>query len=122
MLWVLSFFLQQEGLFGAFSVSQPSVYTGLLFFGLLFTPIELALSVLVNLFSRKNEFEADAFSAHTTGGSAPLISALKKLSADNLSNLTPHWFDVFLHYSHPPVLKRIRVLRGLDEDPASVVL
>ena len=122
MLWILSFFLQQEGLFAAFSVSQPSVYTGLLFFGLLFTPIELVLSVLVNLFSRKNEFEADAFSAHTTGGSAPLISALKKLSADNLSNLTPHWFDVFLHYSHPPVLQRVRVLRGSDDDPASVAL
>ena len=122
MLWILSFFLQQEGLFAAFSVSQPSVYTGLLFFGLLFTPIELVLSILLNLFSRKNEFEADAFSAHTTGGNASLISALKKLSADNLSNLTPHWFDIFLHYSHPPVLQRVRALRGPDEDPASVAL
>ncbi len=113
MLWVLSLFLQQEGLFAAFYVSEPSVYAGLLFFGLLFTPVELALSVLVNVFSRKNEFEADEFSAATTGNGEPLIRALKKLSADNLSNLTPHPFEVFLHYSHPPVLDRIRALRAL---------
>ena len=120
MLWILSLFLQQEGLFEAFSVNEPSTYTGLVFFGLLFTPVELVLSVLVNLFSRKNEFEADAFSAHTTGNGAALVSALRKLSADNLSNLTPHWFDVFLHYSHPPVLERIRALDGRDETTARV--
>ena len=111
MLWVLSLFLQQQELFAAFYVSEPSVYAGLLFFGLLFTPVELVLSVLVNVFSRRNEFEADEFSAETTGSSEPLIRALKKLSADNLSNLTPHPVEVFLNYSHPPVLKRIQALR-----------
>ena len=114
MFWVLSLFLQQEALFEAFFVTEPSVYTGLLFFGLLFTPVELVLSVLLNVFSRKNEFEADAFSAMTTGDGASLVRALKKLSADNLSNLTPHPFDVFLQYSHPPGLERIRALHKID--------
>lgn len=111
MLWILSLFLGQEGLFAAFHVGEPSVYAGLLFFGLLFTPVELALSIVVNLFSRRNEFEADRFAAETTGSGEPLIAALKKLSADNLSNLTPHPLAVFLDYSHPPVLQRIAALR-----------
>ena len=109
---MLSLFLQQEGLFAAFYMSEPSVYAGLLFFGLLFTPVELVLSVLVNMFSRRNEYEADAFAAQTTGNPDALIAALKKLSADSLTNLTPHPFHVFLHYSHPPVLQRIEALRG----------
>ena len=113
MLWILSLFLGQEGLFAAFYVSEPSVHAGLVFFGLLFTPVELALSVLVNFFSRRNEFEADRFAAETTGGGEPLIAALKKLSADNLSNLTPHPLAVCLDYSHPPVLQRIAALRRL---------
>ena len=121
MLWILSLFLGQPGLFEAFAVSQPSTYAGLVFFGLLFTPVELILSLLMNLFSRKNEFEADAFSAQTTRAGGALVSALKKLSADNLSNLTPHWFDVFLHYSHPPVLERIRALHGADTPPPETV-
>lgn len=116
MFWVLSFFLQQEALFTAFFVTEQSVYTGLLFFGLLFTPVELVLSVLLNVFSRKNEFEADEFSALTTADAESLVRALKKLSADNLSNLTPHPFDVFLHYSHPPVLERIRSLHKIDSE------
>ena len=113
MLWILSLFLEQEGLFAAFYVTEPSVYAGLLFFGLLFTPVELILSVLVNLFSRRNEFEADRFAVETTGSGEPLITALKKLSADNLTNLTPHPLAVFLSYSHPPVLQRIAALRRL---------
>ena len=113
MLWILSLFLGQEGLYAAFYVSEPSVHAGLVFFGLLFTPVELVLSVLVNFFSRRNEFEADRFAAETTGGGEPLIAALKKLSADNLSNLTPHPLAVFLDYAHPPVLQRIAALRRL---------
>ncbi len=110
-LWILSFFLEREALFAAFGVSEPSVYAGLVFFGLLFAPIDLALSLFVNRFSRKHEFEADRFAAETTGGSEPLIAALKKLSADTLTNLTPHPLAVALEYSHPPVLQRIDALR-----------
>lgn len=111
IFFVMSLCLNEEGLFEAFHISEMSVYAGLLFFSLLFTPVELALSVLVNAASRRNEFEADAFAARTTGSAKPLISALKKLSGNNLTNLTPHPFHAFLHYSHPPVLQRIAALR-----------
>ena len=113
LFWVLSLCLKQQGLFEAFGVAEPSVHAGLVFFSLLFTPVELVLSVLVHRFSRQYEFEADAFAAETTGSAEPLVSALKKLSADNLSNLTPHPLEVYLHHSHPPVLQRIDALRAL---------
>jgi STE24 endopeptidase len=113
LFWLLSIFIQNQGLFDAFGVAQPSVHAGLIFFGLLFTPIEMVLSVVMSAFSRKNEFEADEFAAHTTGQPEDLVSALKKLSKDNLSNLTPHRFYVWMHYSHPPVLARIAALRAL---------
>ena len=119
MLWILSLFLGQEGLYAAFHVAEPSVYAGLVFFSLLFRPVDLVLSVLMHVFSRRHEFEADRFAAETTGSGAPLVSALKKLVADNLGNLTPHPMDVFLHYSHPPALQRIGALQRLSARPAS---
>ena len=66
------------------------------------------------MLSRKFEYEADAFAVNTTGGADPLIRGLKKLSVDNLSNLTPHPWLVFFEYSHPPVLARIKAMRNLD--------
>jgi STE24 endopeptidase len=65
--------------------------------------------LVMHIVSRKNEFEADAFAAQTYSG-AELAKALKKLSVDNLSNLTPHPLYVFFHYSHPPVLERLKKL------------
>jgi len=111
MLYLLSIFIGHQGLFAAFGMEQSSVYAGMIFFGLLFTPIEMVLSPLMNLLSRHNEFEADAFAARHTGTPESMISALKKLSADNLANLTPHPFYVLLHYSHPPLVRRIAALR-----------
>ena len=92
-------------------MEQPSIYTGLLFFGLLYTPIELVLSILLHILSRKNEYEADRFAADTVEEPQSMITALKKLSADNLSNLSPHPFYVFLNYSHPPLLQRIQAIQ-----------
>lgn len=112
IFWLLSRFLESTALFEAFGVAQPSVHAGLIFFGLLYTPIEMVLSVAMSAFSRKNEFEADAFAAQTTGEPEHLVTALKKLSSENLSNLTPHPFFVWLQYSHPPVLQRIAALRA----------
>ncbi len=108
---LLSIFLHFKGLFDAFYMDQVSVYAGLLFFGLLYSPIDLILSILMQMFSRKNEFEADAFAAKTIQEPGIMAQTLKKLSRDNLSNLTPHPFYAFLNYSHPPVLERIKAIR-----------
>ena len=111
---LLSIFLQFKGLYNAFYMDQTSLYTGLVFFGLLYSPIELVLSILMQMFSRKNEYEADAFAAKTVKKAESMVLALKKLSRDNLSNLTPHPFYAFLNYSHPPVLERIRAIRKYE--------
>ncbi len=110
VFFLLSIFLSHRELFDAFFMEHMSVYAGVIFFGMLFAPAEFFLSLGMNILSRKHEFEADSFSSETTNRPAEMISALKKLSVDNLSNLTPHPFYVFLHYSHPPVLERIRAL------------
>jgi STE24 endopeptidase len=96
-------------------MEHQSVYAGLLFFGLLYTPVELVLSILMQMVSRKNEFEADRFAAGTIPEPQSLIEALKKLSAANLSNLTPHSFYVFLNYSHPPLLERVRAIEKVGK-------
>lgn len=113
MFYLLSIFLSHQGLFEAFYMQEPSIYAGLIFFGMLYSPFEVILSVFLHMFSRKNEYEADRFAAETTRDPDAMISALKKLSVHNLSNLTPHPFYVFLNYSHPPTLERIRALRSL---------
>lgn len=111
LFYLLSVFISERGLFEAFHVREPSVYAGLVLFGMLFSPVEFILAVAVNVLSRRHEYEADRFAVETVGEPEALVSALKKLSADNLSNLTPHPVCVFLEYSHPPVLARIRAIR-----------
>lgn len=98
-------------LFDAFGVETISTYAGLVFFMLLFSPVSRVLGVVGNISSRKHEFEADAYAADAQGTPDHLIKGLKKLAADNLSNLTPHPFPVFLDYSHPPMMVRIKALR-----------
>jgi len=110
VLFLLSVFLRSTGLYAAFAISQPSVYTGLVFFGLLYTPLQLVLSVVLQAISRRNESAADRFAAATVKERSSLADALKKLSSNNLSNLTPHPFYVFLSYSHPPLLQRVRAI------------
>jgi STE24 endopeptidase len=114
MFYLLSIFLSHEGLFDAFYMQHMSVYAGLIFFGMLYGPIELILSIGSNIWSRRNEYQADRYACKTTGESEPLIIALKKLTVNNLSNLTPHPFYAFLNYSHPPMLQRIAAMRDLD--------
>jgi len=114
MFYLLGIFLSQKGLFDAFYMQEMSVYAGLLFFGMLYSPIEWLLSLGMNIISRRNEFQADRFSCETTKNPQSMIDALKKLTLNNLMNLTPHPFYVFLNYSHPPVLQRIDAMRRLD--------
>ncbi len=113
MFFLLSVFISHEGLFQAFYMENISIYAGLIFFGMLYSPIELILSIFMQIFSRKNEYEADRYAAETTQDPNSMIEALKKLSVHNLSNLTPHPLYVFLNYSHPPVLERINAIRKL---------
>ncbi len=113
LFFLLGLFLNNQGLFDAFGVEDVSVYGSLVFFMFLFEPISKLLSILMMILSRKNEYEADAYAAEVTGRPEDLISGLKKLSKDNLANLTPHPFFVFLNYSHPPMLKRIAALEAL---------
>lgn len=105
-------FLRDPELFRAFRVPQVSVYASLVFFAFLYTPVASLLAVAENWISRRQEYAADAFAARTTGDPGAMERALKKLSVDNLSNLTPHPLKVFLTYSHPPAVARIRALRS----------
>jgi len=110
MLFILSLFLENPVLASALGAGQSSFHIDILAFGLLYSPLSEILGIISNILSRKHEFEADAYAKETYSGNA-LGAALKKLSSDNLSNLKPHPAYVFVHYSHPPVLERLKHLQ-----------
>ncbi len=116
MFYLLSFFLDNSDLSKAFSMTETTIYSSLVFFGFLYTPINLLISIIFNFLSRRNEFEADNYAVRTTGSPEFLITSLKKLSKANLSNLTPHPVMVFIHHSHPPVLARIEKMRQFNKN------
>ena len=89
--------------------SEASFHLGLIGFSIIFSPISMLSGILMNYISRKNEFEADAYAKETFNGE-DLSLALKKLSVDSLSNIYPHPLYVFFHYSHPPLIQRLRAL------------
>jgi len=93
----------------ALGADIPAFHLGLIGFSFLFSPIGLITGIFTNILSRKNEFEADEYAKETYDGES-LKLALKKLSVDSLSNLYPHPFYVFIHYSHPPLLERLKAL------------
>ena len=111
MFFLLSLFLENIQLFAAFKMDHISIYAGLLFFSILYSPVEFLMSIIGNAISRKHEYEADAFAKSTIYSNEHLIEGLKKLTVANLGNLTPHPLTVWLNYSHPPVLSRIRALK-----------
>ena len=113
MFFILSLFLNNADLFAAFKMEKTSIYGSLIFFAFLYAPIEMILSIFGNHVSRKHEFEADRFAILTYAHPQAMVQALKKLSVENLSNLTPHPIKVFLSYSHPPVLQRIHAIQTL---------
>ena len=120
-LFILSLFINSSELAEAMGASkmqaifnakrQDLISIELVAFSMLYSPISMITGLIVNAFSRKNEFEADAY-AKDTSSSEALIDALKKLSVDSLSNLTPDPNYVKMHYSHPPLLQRMEAMEG----------
>jgi STE24 endopeptidase len=90
---------------------ETSFHLALVTFSMLYSPISLVTGLFMNMLSRKNEYEADAY-AKQTYSSEPLVTSLKKLSVNHLSNLQPHPAYVFFHYSHPTLLQRINAMQG----------
>jgi len=110
-LYILSILVSNPLLSNALGVEIASFHIGLIAFGLLYSPISEITSLIMNILSRKFEYQADNY-AKNTYASEPLISSLKKLSKNSLSNLTPHPAYVFMHYSHPTLQERIKNLRS----------
>lgn len=110
-LYILSLFINHPEISQAIGVSTPSFHAALIGFTLLYSPISEITGLAMNYLSRKFEFQADDY-AKNTFAATPLVTSLKKLSKKSLSNLTPHPAYVFVHYSHPPLVERIRNLRA----------
>jgi len=109
LLYLFGWIVDNPLLAEILGAEQNSFHLGLLAFSLLLNPISFVIGILMNMYSRKNEFEADNY-AKETSSAGDLKLALKKLSVDSLSNLRPHPAYVFFHYSHPPMLERLKAL------------
>jgi STE24 endopeptidase len=110
ILYVLSLFMFNPALSQALGAKEWSIPLNLMAFSYLLSPISMLIGLFFNQLSRRNEFEADRYARDTYQAEA-LATALKKLSASNLSNLNPHPTYVFFHYSHPPLLQRLKALK-----------
>ncbi len=110
MLYIFSLFIGYAPLSKVLGADQPSFHLAMISFAILYSPLSTLLGLGMNVLSRRNEYEADDF-AKTHHSASALIGGLKKLSRNNLSNLTPHPAYVFMHYSHPPLLQRLRALK-----------
>jgi STE24 endopeptidase len=110
--FLMSLCIGNKNLFAAFGMEEHiSIYAALVFFGFLYTPVSMVLGIIGNMISRKHEYEADAFAVATTKDRVSMVDGLKRLTVENLGNLMPHKFKVFLDYSHPPVLDRIKAIK-----------
>lgn len=110
MLYILSLALSIKEVSFALWASQASFHVAITAFWILFTPISIIQWLVTNILSRKNEYEADAY-ARENFSARHLWNALKKLSRNNLTNLTPHPAYEFFYYSHPTVIKRLARLK-----------
>ena len=107
--YILQLCLNEPDLSLALGGLESSFHLSLIAFSFLFSPLSIIIGIGMNIFSRKNEYEADKYAKETYNGES-LKNALKKLSSDSLTNLYPHPLYVFVHYSHPPLLKRLEAL------------
>ncbi|MFV0590937.1 MAG: M48 family metallopeptidase [Draconibacterium sp.] len=114
VLFILGLLINNPHLSRALGVEKPNFHIGLVAFGVLYTPISFFTGIFMNILSRHNEYQADRFAAENYSAEA-LASALKKLSVNNLSNLTPHKTYVFFHYSHPTLLQRLAYLKQFEK-------
>lgn len=114
IFYLMSLFLEHALFCQALGVDQAVFHVGLVAFALLYSPISLVTGLLMHLWSRHNEYQADAFAVEHHDAES-LITALKKLSVNHLSNLTPHPTYVFFHYSHPSLYQRIQAMRRLGQ-------
>ncbi len=115
VLFIFGLLIGNSNLSKALGVEQPNFHIGLIAFGVLYSPISFITGIFSNMLSRKNEYQADRFAAENYKPEA-LASALKKLSVNNLSNLTPHLTYVFFHYSHPTLLQRLAFLKTFEKN------
>lgn len=115
MLYFSSLVLFNEALSMALGAEKLSLAVNLIAFALLYSPISQLIGLLMNVLSRKHEFEADAYAAETSNA-LDLVTALKKLSSFHLSHLTPHPWYVFYHFSHPPLVQRIGALEKFTQN------
>ncbi len=106
---ILGFVLHSDALAQALGCPKASFHINMLVFSILYTPINLLFDLIDNVISRRHEYQADAF-VKENGYGESLISALKKITAQAMSNLTPHPAYVFVHYSHPTLLQRINAI------------
>lgn len=115
ILFIMSMFVFSPVLSEAMGSSHTSIHLNLLAFFILFSPISMVTGIVMNMISRKHEYQADRYAAETYKAD-PLKKALIKLSVNNLGNLTPHPLYVFVNYSHPPVLSRVKALETYASD------
>lgn len=108
--WILSVVINWEPFYEAFNAGSPAPHKALILFAICSGYFTFMLTPLMNYISRKNEYEADKFSVETTGDKESMTSSLIKLSKENLSNLTPHPWYSFYHYSHPTTLERVKAI------------
>lgn len=120
--WILSILIESEPFYAAFNAGSPAPHKGLVLFSLFAGHITFFVGAFTNYLSRKYEYEADRFSVEVVGDPASMASSLEALSRENLSNLTPHPWYSFYHYTHPTTLERVRAIAGAggkDPSPSS---
>jgi STE24 endopeptidase len=114
LLFLFSLIINNAGIYSSMG-TQPGFHIGLIVFLILYSPVSFFLSFGTNYISRKYEYQADRYAADNSSGDA-LVSALKSLTSNNMSDLTPHPWYVLAHYSHPPLMQRIRALKQVSKD------
>ena len=114
LFWLFSLCVNNAALSEALGGDRAYFQLGLIAFAILYSPVNLILGIGMNVWSRSNEYEADAFAARYYEGDN-LVSGLKKISVKSLSNLTPHPLYEYIYYSHPSLLKRIDAIKRIHK-------